>query len=72
MLLRVSNTQDRSRIDQMNPPPKQWPIIRVLVFSKEIGLLIPQVDFMVSHMLQRILISSFKPYITNLLSQLLR
>ena len=48
---RCASTQDYSRIDQMNPPPKQCSTIRVLVFSEEIGLLMPQVDFMVSHML---------------------
>ena len=46
--------------------------IRVLSFSKEIGLPRPQVDFIVSHISQSSSMSSFKPHSAKLLSQLLK
>src|ERR1051325_11275731 len=54
------------------PSPKQSTQIRVWQFSDQNGLPTSPVAIMPPHMLQRISMSSFKPYKSSFLRQLLR
>ena len=70
--IHISILKNFSRIDQMNSLLSNQPTTRVLLLSRQNQVLIPQVVIIPLHMYQGITMSSFKPHISSVLSQLLR